>query len=112
RTRVDHRPVRTLTQAVHRIDQLALAVVLFADDLDGQLRRNFIQVRLDLGERCAAVKSRLPRPEQVQVRTVQNRDLQDFLKPSSQARKSSVSSISAARDTSPGGGDFCSAVSP
>ena len=59
---------------VDEIDQFALVVGLAAIGLQAELRRRLRAQPFDIGERRVAVRLRLPRPQHVEVRSVEHID--------------------------------------
>jgi hypothetical protein len=59
---------------VDEVDQLAFAVGLPAIGRQAELRRGFHAEAFDIGERCMAILFRLPYPQHVEVRAVEDID--------------------------------------
>ena len=93
RAGVDERAVGPPAQRVNRVDELALAVVLRALELDAELRAPRRQARRSMSASVVVpVECGLARAEQVEVRAVEDGDPHFCLSPSSQAVNCSMSS--------------------
>src|SRR6478735_1439365 len=96
---------------MHRVDELPLAVVLRALQLDAKLRRDVAEGAFHLGKCGASVSLRLADPEQVEIRSVENGDLHRCFNPCNQELNCSMSS--AVRSAgSPEAGSSCEAPPP
>lgn len=93
RAGIDHDAGNASPQCVNCIDQLPLAVVLREFQLRAELFRYAPQRTLNVGERLAAVQSRLASAEEIQVRTIEDRDLHVFFSPFNQLLNCAMSSL-------------------
>src|SRR3954471_5688995 len=84
--RVYQRAVGTTAQRVHRLDDLAFAIVLRKAEIDAQLFSDGQEVRLDVGQRLRSVKLWLTRAEEVEIWPIDDGDSHSPVSPSSQAR--------------------------
>ena len=70
--RIDDDARGALAGGVNPIDDLIFAIALMELDLEPELVADAPAIRLDLGERLAAVNLRLALPEQIEIGTVQD----------------------------------------
>src|SRR5690349_21562151 len=83
------------------LDQFAFAVALHELERDGEIARHVVKAALDIVERLSTVHGGLTNAEQIEVRTVDDRDPHDFFKPSSQALNCWMSSLNPALSPAP-----------
>src|SRR5687768_3269722 len=79
--------------AMDEIDEIALAVMLRELQVDAQLSPHVAKSFLDVSERCVAIQLGFARPEQVQVRSIEDSDDHRCLRPSSHCVNFSTSSF-------------------
>src|SRR5688500_3408817 len=86
-TGVDEGPVSGAFQCVNRVDDVAFPVELGEADSNIQLSRHFAQSRFDLGKRGRSVDRRLALSQEIEVRSVDDRNSHVSANPSSHSRK-------------------------
>src|SRR6185437_7596733 len=91
---VDHDAVDPPAQSVNGVDELSLAVVLREFEHGSDAGSDRAQRTLDVVQRFMAIQLWFARPEQVQIRAIQDGDPHVFfLSPSSQALNCAMSSV-------------------
>jgi len=82
---VHHRTLDAAAQRMNVLHQLPFAVPLNELERSTELARDVMQPTFDFSQSFRSIDRRLAHAEQVEIRTIDDRDPHDFFKPSSQA---------------------------